>query len=259
MRPAPSTGQTINKHPSPWSCFQKADPTATQFIYVVCVPLPSPPSCHLRACLGQYPNSLEYLYHMHTHRHSGAPPPPPPSQETWRRPLVARQLASSTQRTVCWKSRQGKARQASSWEREPTMAVQDTGPEQTTTTTVLLVLATIFVALRFWARWNVAARYGIDDWLIVAGLVSTCLACPLSSLSSLPSLPSLPNNNGCLFAFLWTEAHETNITFRSPSSSPVVLTMAVSRHPQLHHQVHPSLPSLLVRAFGLLSRLLSAS
>lgn len=53
------------------------------------------------------------------------------------------------------------------------MAVDDSGPEQITTTTILLVLSTVFVGLRFWARHNVAAKYGLDDWLIVAGQVST--------------------------------------------------------------------------------------
>lgn len=48
---------------------------------------------------------------------------------------------------------------------------EDSGPTQVGTTTTLLVLATIFVGLRFWARWTIAARYGLDDWLIVAGLV----------------------------------------------------------------------------------------
>lgn len=51
-------------------------------------------------------------------------------------------------------------------------ASENTGPTQITTTTILLVLATIFVVLRFWARHYVAATYGLDDWLIVAGLVS---------------------------------------------------------------------------------------
>lgn len=51
-------------------------------------------------------------------------------------------------------------------------ASENTGPTQITTTTILLVLATVFVVLRFWARHYVAATYGIDDWLIVAGLVS---------------------------------------------------------------------------------------
>lgn len=54
----------------------------------------------------------------------------------------------------------------------PADASENTGPTQITTTTILLVLATIFVILRFWARHYVAARYGPDDWLIVAGLVS---------------------------------------------------------------------------------------
>lgn len=49
---------------------------------------------------------------------------------------------------------------------------ENTGPTQISTTTILLVLATIFVVLRFWARHYVAAKYGPDDWLIVAGLVS---------------------------------------------------------------------------------------
>lgn len=37
----------------------------------------------------------------------------------------------------------------------------NTGPKQVSTTTILLVLATIFVALRFWARFNVAAKHGL--------------------------------------------------------------------------------------------------
>jgi hypothetical protein len=49
---------------------------------------------------------------------------------------------------------------------------EDTGPTQITTTTALLVLATIFLFLRFWARYFVTANYGLDDWLLVAGLVS---------------------------------------------------------------------------------------
>lgn len=49
---------------------------------------------------------------------------------------------------------------------------EDTGPTQISTTTILLVLSTVFVVLRFWARHYVAAKYGPDDWLIVAGLVS---------------------------------------------------------------------------------------
>lgn len=56
-------------------------------------------------------------------------------------------------------------------------ASENTGPTQISTTTILLVLATVFVILRFWARHYVAAQYGPDDWLIVAGLVS-CLFKP---------------------------------------------------------------------------------
>ncbi|KAJ0124468.1 integral membrane protein [Diaporthe amygdali] len=51
-------------------------------------------------------------------------------------------------------------------------ASENTGPTQISTTTILLVLATVFVVLRFWARHYVAAQYGPDDWLIVAGLIS---------------------------------------------------------------------------------------
>ena len=54
----------------------------------------------------------------------------------------------------------------------PADASEDTGPTQISTTTILLVLSTVFVILRFWARHYVAATYGPDDWLIVAGLVS---------------------------------------------------------------------------------------
>ncbi|KAG8164548.1 hypothetical protein KVR01_006466 [Diaporthe batatas] len=54
----------------------------------------------------------------------------------------------------------------------PADANENTGPTQITTTTILLVLSTIFVILRFWARHFVTAQYGTDDWLIVAGLVS---------------------------------------------------------------------------------------
>lgn len=54
----------------------------------------------------------------------------------------------------------------------PADASENTGPTQISTTTILLVLSTLFVILRFWARHYVAATYGLDDWLIVAGLVS---------------------------------------------------------------------------------------
>ena len=39
------------------------------------------------------------------------------------------------------------------------------------TTTALLVLATAFVGLRFWARYLNRASYGSDDWMMVAALV----------------------------------------------------------------------------------------
>ncbi|OHW93605.1 integral membrane protein [Colletotrichum incanum] len=52
----------------------------------------------------------------------------------------------------------------------------DRGPELSGTTTVLLVLATVFVGLRFWARWTVGFKYGLDDWFMVAGLVVTFMA-----------------------------------------------------------------------------------
>lgn len=45
------------------------------------------------------------------------------------------------------------------------------GPELSGTTTALLVLATVFVGLRFWARWTVGFHYGLDDWFMVLGLV----------------------------------------------------------------------------------------
>ncbi|KAF3765113.1 hypothetical protein M406DRAFT_340580 [Cryphonectria parasitica EP155] len=51
------------------------------------------------------------------------------------------------------------------------MAVENTGPEQVSTTAVLLALATVFTVLRFWARYQVVAKYGLDDSLLVAGLI----------------------------------------------------------------------------------------
>ncbi|GKT46685.1 satratoxin biosynthesis SC1 cluster protein 4 [Colletotrichum spaethianum] len=52
----------------------------------------------------------------------------------------------------------------------------DRGPELKGTTTALLVLATVFVGFRFWARWTVGFKYGLDDWFMVAGLVVTFAA-----------------------------------------------------------------------------------
>ncbi|KAK2052452.1 hypothetical protein LY76DRAFT_491844, partial [Colletotrichum caudatum] len=52
----------------------------------------------------------------------------------------------------------------------------DRGPELSGTTTTLLILATIFVGLRFWARWLIKFKYGADDWLMVAALAVTFTA-----------------------------------------------------------------------------------
>ncbi|KAK1565900.1 uncharacterized protein LY79DRAFT_644668 [Colletotrichum navitas] len=52
----------------------------------------------------------------------------------------------------------------------------DRGPELSGTTTALLVLATVFVGLRFWSRWVVKFKYGADDWFMVAALVVTFMA-----------------------------------------------------------------------------------
>ncbi|TDZ18583.1 Satratoxin biosynthesis SC1 cluster protein 4 [Colletotrichum sidae] len=52
----------------------------------------------------------------------------------------------------------------------------DRGPELSGTTTALLVLATVFVGLRFWARWTVGFNYGLDDWAMVVGLIFTFVA-----------------------------------------------------------------------------------
>ncbi|EKJ79331.1 hypothetical protein FPSE_00471 [Fusarium pseudograminearum CS3096] len=46
----------------------------------------------------------------------------------------------------------------------------DRSSELNTTTTIVLVLSAIFVALRFWARY-VRIGYGLDDWLTVVALV----------------------------------------------------------------------------------------
>lgn len=39
-------------------------------------------------------------------------------------------------------------------------------------TAAFLGAAVILVVFRFWARYNTAAKYGADDWLILGGLVS---------------------------------------------------------------------------------------
>lgn len=48
----------------------------------------------------------------------------------------------------------------------------DRSRELNITTTVVLVLSVVFVALRFWAR-HIRAGYGADDWMTVAALVHT--------------------------------------------------------------------------------------
>lgn len=47
----------------------------------------------------------------------------------------------------------------------------DKGPGLEAITTALLVLATVFVLLRFAARFKRGLTYGPDDWLIVVSLV----------------------------------------------------------------------------------------
>lgn len=47
----------------------------------------------------------------------------------------------------------------------------DRSRELATTTTVVLVLSAIFVALRLWAR-HIRIGFGLDDWLTVVALVS---------------------------------------------------------------------------------------
>lgn len=57
--------------------------------------------------------------------------------------------------------------------------MSDPGPNLRGTTTALLVLAFIFVVLRFAARYKRGLTYGADDWMIVVSLV-----CALASLTS---------------------------------------------------------------------------
>ncbi|KAH6973233.1 hypothetical protein EDB80DRAFT_596024 [Ilyonectria destructans] len=47
----------------------------------------------------------------------------------------------------------------------------DRGSELRVTTTILLILAPVFVALRFWARCYTVAGYGSDDWMMVFALI----------------------------------------------------------------------------------------
>lgn len=50
---------------------------------------------------------------------------------------------------------------------------EDQGPHQSATTTALLVLATFFVGLRFWARYLKSLGFASDDYMLVAALVVT--------------------------------------------------------------------------------------
>ncbi|KAK8009928.1 hypothetical protein PG990_008893 [Apiospora arundinis] len=56
---------------------------------------------------------------------------------------------------------------------QPRDLTEDQGPHQSATTTALLVLATFFVGLRFWARHLKSFAYASDDWLLIAALVVT--------------------------------------------------------------------------------------
>lgn len=57
------------------------------------------------------------------------------------------------------------------------MVTQDEGTASTLVvlTASFLAVAVLLVFLRFWARFNTAAKYGADDWLVVVGLVSRIL------------------------------------------------------------------------------------
>jgi hypothetical protein len=48
----------------------------------------------------------------------------------------------------------------------------DRSNELKATTTIVLVLSAVFVALRFWARY-VRIGYGTDDWLTLVALVGS--------------------------------------------------------------------------------------
>jgi hypothetical protein len=60
--------------------------------------------------------------------------------------------------------------------------MSDRGPELRDTTTALLILAFVFVALRFIARSKRGLSYGADDWMIVVSLV--CAYISLTSASN---------------------------------------------------------------------------
>ncbi|KAH7124264.1 hypothetical protein EDB81DRAFT_699317 [Dactylonectria macrodidyma] len=47
----------------------------------------------------------------------------------------------------------------------------DRGSEMKRTTSILIILAPVFVALRLWARSHTVAGYGSDDWMMVVALI----------------------------------------------------------------------------------------
>lgn len=63
--------------------------------------------------------------------------------------------------------------------------ISDRGPELRDTTTALLILASVFVVLRFIARAKRGLSYGPDDWMIVVSLVRA-YASLTSASNSLP-------------------------------------------------------------------------
>jgi hypothetical protein len=62
--------------------------------------------------------------------------------------------------------------------RETENLTADRGPELSATTTALLVLASLFLGLRFWARRTVAAKFGLDDWMTAAAMVGFDIRAP---------------------------------------------------------------------------------
>jgi cation transporter-like permease len=73
----------------------------------------------------------------------------------------------------------------------------DEDVDDTTSTTavgaLVIVLAVIFVALRFYARYSTKTGFGWDDWLILLALVATILTDVLVLWCSYPlASPRLP-------------------------------------------------------------------
>jgi hypothetical protein len=53
--------------------------------------------------------------------------------------------------------------------------VDDLGPTLVVVSAIFIGMTTVAVALRFWVRIKMQKRFGLDDWLLVTGLV-----CPFS-------------------------------------------------------------------------------